>query len=446
MDYKIKYGDVPTPNILVDQTLDLLPDNVWKNKSLKWLDIGCGNGIFIYSVYKRLLTSLIDQFSNMNECRNHIIRNMLYMIEINSCYIEHLKSIFTNSTNIINEDFLIWNNKLYFDVIIGNPPYNANGLIKVPTNNNLNKKNDGKCIWKQFVKKSIRLLSNNGYLSVIIPVIWMKPDKENIYQLLTGKNILKIKCYNNTEANKLFSYNAQTPICCISIKNSNINNNSQNILIYDNIIKNTFVKYNLKKLLPIPMCCQEIFTIFQTFIEKYGSLKNTVFKTNMPPNNSTLNEIIDEKHIYKNIHSCIIKDKVIPELSIRYSNIPLAFYNQQKIVCAHKMYGFPYYDKKGEYGISNRDNYVFIINNDKNAKMLCDFLSTSIIRTLFKSTQYRMKYLEKYIFELIPNIVNIPDFPETINNQTLYDFFNFEFDLICFEEKIKYKQFNFPEN
>ena len=53
---------------------------------------------------------------------------------------------------------------------------------------------------------------------------------------------------------------------------------------------------------------------------------------------------------------------------------------------------------------------------------------------------------EKYIFELIPNIVNIPDFPETINNQTLYDFFNFEFDLICFEEKIKYKQFNFPEN
>ena len=26
-------------------------------------------------------------------------------------------------------------------------------------------------------------MSNNGYLSVIIPVIWMKPDKENIYQM-----------------------------------------------------------------------------------------------------------------------------------------------------------------------------------------------------------------------------------------------------------------------
>ena len=42
---------------------------------------------------------------------------------------------------------------------------------------------------------------------------------------------------------------------------------------------------------------------------------------------------------------------------------------------------------------------------------------------LFEGTRYRMKYLERYIFQHIPNICNIPDFPQTINNQTISDYF-----------------------
>lgn len=34
-----------------------------------------------------------------------------------------------------------------------------------------------------------------------------------------------------------------------------------------------------------------------------------------------------------------------------------------------------------------------------------------------------MKYLERYIFELIPNICNIYDFPDIINDQTIMDYF-----------------------
>ena len=35
-----------------------------------------------------------------------------------------------------------------------------------------------------------------------------------------------------------------------------------------------------------------------------------------------------------------------------------------------------------------------------------------------------MKYLEKYVFEFIPDISKIPNFPTTINQDTVMDFFH----------------------
>ena len=108
---------------------------------------------------------------------------------------------------------------------------------------------------------------------------------------------------------------------------------------------------------------------------------------------------------------------------------------------AHKMYGFPYHDKEGEYGISNRDNYIIMDENSDKLKRIFDFLSTSFIITLFESTRYRMKYLEKYIFELLPDISCISDFPEIINDDNLSLYFNISLD---FANKYnKYTRFNF---
>ena len=85
------------------------------------------------------------------------------------------------------------------------------------------------------------------------------------------------------------------------------------------------------------------------------------------------------------------------------------------------MYGIPYIDYNGEYGISNRDNYV-ILEEDKSIhdlEKLKTFLSTQTVLYLFDSTRYRMAYLEKYIFELIPDITLLPNFPENINDDTI---------------------------
>ena len=79
-----------------------------------------------------------------------------------------------------------------YDVIYGNPPYNVNGKIKVPTNNVKDKKEDGVNMWTKFVRRAHYLLKPNGILLYIIPSIWCKPDKAKIYDLFTDLVILLI--------------------------------------------------------------------------------------------------------------------------------------------------------------------------------------------------------------------------------------------------------------
>ena len=90
------------------------------------------------------------------------------------------------------------------------------------------------------------------------------------------------------------------------------------------------------------------------------------------------------------------------------------------------MYGFPYLDVEGIYGISNRDNYVIINRSITDLQKIRSFLSTKTALYLFEATRYRMKYLEKYIFQLIPDITKINDFPEIINDETIANYFNFD--------------------
>ena len=91
----------------------------------------------------------------------------------------------------------------------------------------------------------------------------------------------------------------------------------------------------------------------------------------------------------------------------------------------NKRLPIPYYDKEGKYGISNRDNYVIINKKEEDFLLLFNFLSTKIIMKLFDATRYRMGYLERYIFELIPDITQIKDIPTEIDNLSISKLFGF---------------------
>ena len=119
-------------------------------------------------------------------------------------------------------------------------------------------------------------------------------------------------------------------------------------------------------------------------------------------------------------------------LSVYYSNILQHYANIPKLILAHKMYGFPYLDSSGNYGISSRDNYILTINDYslEELKQIQAFLSTKFALFIFSTTNYRMRYLEKYAFLFLPNITKITNFPNLLNlnqiqrDKLIINFFN----------------------
>lgn len=415
----IYYGEVNTPFNFIEEILSVIPEELYKNPDLKWLDPGCGSGNFSIVLYFKLFEGLKNKIKNVKERKKHIIENMMFMVELQSKNITRLKNIFGENANIYNTDFLQFNEDREYDVVIGNPPFNFMGQIKVPTSNS-NKKNDGKTIWDEFVKKSISILKKNtGKLAVFIPSIWLKPDKKMMYNYLLQFKIEWLNCFSNTETNRIFKGKAQTPSCYFLLTKKDSDNK---ITIYDKSVKK-YIDYHVKNNKPIPIFGQQICKKVES--KELESLSKFVIKTNMPEKKVKISRLRDDIFKYKNIKTCKLNG-ITPELVIEYSDKPLKYHGIPKLILAHKMYGFPYLDKDGEYGISNRDNYVIIKNNIEDLKKIQSFLSTKTALYLFESTRYRMKYLEKYVFDIIPDISSLENFPEEINDDTIAEYFGLD--------------------
>jgi hypothetical protein len=439
---KIEYGEIYTPFSLINKMLDLFEPAVFTKADKRWLDIGAGQGYFTIVLFDRLnigLASTADnKWSDERARKQHIVENMLYMAELKESNVNDLREMFGVNANILVGDFIAKedsNTTLFdlYDYIIGNPPYNANGLKKVPTNKEANKKMDGTTAWMKFVQKSIGLLKpESGQLCLIVPSIWLKPDKAGIHLLLTRYKIEKLHCLTGNETNYIFSGEAQTPTCYFLLTKRD---STQTISLYDtkrqNYVNFTYVNGGVGSGSgigsPIPMFGSTVIQKLQPWITLAGGYLK-VFKTNMPPTKSKFIETPYEKtYPYVNIKSCLLEG-LYPTLLINYSDTSQAFQGVKKLVLAHKMYGFPYYDKTGAYGISNRDNYVIAGKTDAEFMQLEAFLSTKLALYIFESTRYRMKYLERYAFQFIPDVTRLNGFPVAadITDQTVADFFGLD--------------------
>lgn len=407
LENKQNFGEVHTPYSFIERMFELFPEDIFDDPERKWLDPGAGKGYFSLYLYDKLMKSLEKSFPNYEKRREHILSNMIWMIEINPIHIETIEKAFgTKQLNLISNDFLtIENNELpEFNIVIGNPPFNSGGLKKVPTNSEKSKKMDGKTIWSQFIKKSVSLLSSNGLLLFVVPSIWMKEDKEGMYFYMNQYKIHKLHCLTNTEMNQIFRGHAQTPSCYFLLEKKST---EKKVLLYDKDV-NSYVDYPLRSENIIPVACAHVVKKMMPYVDKYGSLA-FVKKTNLPGKQIRLSTQKSKDYSYPNIKTCVLKDKIQPELVMEYSNKPCVFYGKKKLVLAHGMYGFPYIDRKGDFGISNRDKYVFLSDNLEELEILRRFLSSPLVFYLWDSTRYRMKYLEKYVFSLLPNVLKMSD-------------------------------------
>ena len=181
-DEKKEFGEVFTPVSLINEMLNKLPEHVWTNKDLKWLDPAAGIGNFPMVVYERLMRGLESVIPTSSERSEHIIRKMLYMVELNSSSCDKIALTFGTAANLYRGSFL--NSKVRlkkdevrfkdltstFDVIVCNPPYNAPKTGK----------GGSSTLWNLFVDKSLNggMLKPNGYMTFVHPSGWRKPPSE----------------------------------------------------------------------------------------------------------------------------------------------------------------------------------------------------------------------------------------------------------------------------
>jgi site-specific DNA-methyltransferase (adenine-specific) len=132
------FGEVFTPRQLIDEMLDTIPKEVWKNKDLKWLDPAVGIGNFPAAILDRLMIGLQEIIPNEDDRRKHILEEMLFMCDISIKNLFLLYKLFDANNefklNVYRGSFLeeafdkhmkeVWGLD-GFDVVVGNPPYQS---------------------------------------------------------------------------------------------------------------------------------------------------------------------------------------------------------------------------------------------------------------------------------------------------------------------------------
>lgn len=297
------FGEVFTPRQLIEEMLDTLPEDVWTNKDLKWLDPAVGIGNFPSVVLDRLMVGLEDVIPNEGERRKHILEEMLYMCDISIKNLFLLYKLFDCNNefklNVHRGSFLDENLELdiknkwnidEFDIIIGNPPYNTNGT------------GTGNSIWHLFLEKSNKI--SKRYICFIHPCSWRMPLRKsdrfyNVSKIIKN-NITYLRILKKEEANKYFGLSIKVDFYLLD------KNKTSDISIVET--SDEKVSMNLKDMSFIP---NYNFDFFERLMNS-DTKCNVIYSSTYDPRSRYVSREQDETFIYPLVLST-------PKAGIRYA-------------------------------------------------------------------------------------------------------------------------------
>jgi len=172
---KKDYGIFFTPERIVDFMVNLIDTSRFANKQdINILEPACGLAQFLIGI-KRNYLSLYRKAQTIG-------------VEINKDIIDYFTNLkIIDDIKLIHSDYLLWEPKQEFELIIGNPPYgipspSVHYSIKIDNTTKEKYKNIyetwyGKYnVYGAFIEKSINLLKSDGQLIFIVPATFMILD------------------------------------------------------------------------------------------------------------------------------------------------------------------------------------------------------------------------------------------------------------------------------
>jgi hypothetical protein len=425
---KKKYGEVFTPIELVEEMLDKLPNEVWSNPHLRWLDPAVGIGNFPIIAYLKLMDGLKEWKPDDEERRKHILENMLYMVEINNKNIIILNKLLCGhkyKLNIFEGSFIdgnyytslnysIYNTDLKFDIIMGNPPFN-------------NGKSKNNPIYHHFCLKSIKYLNTNGYLLFIHPPAWKRVYTED-NKSLTGviyykyKNLYLIYIKLNLNISNFPSVDYYL------LQNIRYNGKYTEVENYFNNkeYRSNVVLSNTYNFLP-NLITKESISILNKLLNKEGVKFSIQNPRNVVINNKTREYISDKKtetHIYPHYHYHK-KGKAVFMYVVK--EFKIEDYDKPKIIMSFNYSPYilhAWYDENGEYGLTDFGMYQLIDTSLSNSNIIAivDFLNSKLIQFILKITQYSSPPYTKNEFKIL-NEITIPILENKPTDQDIYNYY-----------------------
>ena len=177
-------NDEPTPIDCISEMISKIPEDLWEKADLSILDPCCGNGNFSIPILFKLL-----KFHD----KQKILEDILEFNDINENRLENVRNIFCGNKyklQISNNDFITFNNKKKYDLIVANPPY-----AKLLENGKRSSKNHN--LIKDFIEMALKQLKPNGYLLFITPDNWMSyADRNILIEVITSLQIIHLDIHS----------------------------------------------------------------------------------------------------------------------------------------------------------------------------------------------------------------------------------------------------------
>jgi site-specific DNA-methyltransferase (adenine-specific) len=469
-----------SPN-LVNDMLDMLPEEIWSDKNATFLEPVAKSGVFLREIAKRLTEGLEDEIPDLQQRTNHIFTNQLYGIAITELTsLLSRRSVYCSKTadgkysvceefddeqgNILYERIEhTWKNgkcrwcgaskseydrdedlethayqfihtdnpkelfDMKFDVIVGNPPYQlgdaGHGRSASP-------------IYDKFVEQAKKL--NPRFLSMIIPARWysggkgLKGFRKKMLQDNRIRQIIDfpeaIDCFPGVQIKGgvcYFLWERDNPGDCKVVTSRNgelVSEMTRPLLEGDS---ETFIRYN--EAIPIMrkvMAFEESTMDSQISVRKPFGL-NTTFRGKVNPSKNSIEVYrnggigyIDKSEITKNRELIKYYKVLIPPLGSGSDSFP------------HPILGKPFVVSP-ETACSETYLVAGVFDNAENASNLARYLTTKFLRFLVllnKPTQHATSKVYKF--------VPVQDFTEEWTDEKLYEKYGINAEEIEFIESM----------